>query len=451
MTTAQMKELRKLRGQKIALLGLGLDNQALLSVLDRTKLPLAITICDFRPRNKLPRIKAKNLKINYQLGADFNKDLDRFDRLFRSPGWPLACPGIKAARQKGQTEITNPLNLFFALSPTKNIIGVTGTKGKGTTASLIYRILKDASSHNKRWTKARVWLGGNIGVSPLSFIDRIKPDDYVVLELSSFQLEDLKYAPRWAVITNLFPEHLAPADPHNPNFHNSPATYWRAKLNIARTPSNRYLVANQSLKNKLRAADIKSKIIYFRANSLPSRLTGVYNQENIGAAVAIAKVLKIAPAIYEKTVASFRNLEHRLELAATINGIKYFDNSFSTTPESTILDLESFRAPLILIAGGADKGANFRTLAKAIKDKVKFLILLDGQATPRIKKALTALKFPKEKLASAKGMEEAVALARTHSARGDVILLSTACASFGLFKNYKDRGEQFKYYARQKK
>jgi len=445
MTVAQNKALKELNDKQIGLLGLGLDNIALIALLNQAKTRTTITICDFRSQADLPRIKSSRLKINYQLGAAFNKNLDKFDLLFRSPGWPLSCPGIKEARRRGKTIISSPLNLFFSLLPTKKIIGVTGTKGKGTTATLIYRILKDAVSR----TKQHVWLGGNIGVSPLSFLTQVKADDFVVLELSSFQLEDLHYSPPIAVVTNLYREHLAPADPNNPNFHATYNKYWRAKLNIARYQANKYLILNQALANKIKSAKLKTKIIFFGTSLLPSGLTGDYNKENIAAAIATTKILKISPTIYKKTVAGFTNLPHRLEFVTNKNGVKYFDNSFSTTPESTILDINSFREPLILIAGGADKGANFRPLARAIKNKVKFLILLAGRATPRIKKELLTIKFPKTKLIEVKSMSAAVAAARPASKPGDVVLLSTACASFGLFKNYKERGDQFQTYARQ--
>ena len=156
--------------------------------------------------------------------------------------------------------------------------------------------------------------------------------------------------------------------------------------------------------------------------------------------MATAKILGVPAVSYKKSIAAFTNLEHRLELVGQIHGVKYFDNSFSTTPESTILDLQSFREPLILIAGGADKGASFKALAQTIKNRVKFLVLLRGQATPRIKKDLLKIKFPRQKLGETDSMGEAVNLARQAADGGDIILLSTACASFGLFKNYKERG-----------
>ncbi len=418
------KYLEKFNNKKIALLGLGLENQALLELLKNQKVKAEITIKDARQDQK-----------------GFNKNLYQFDILFRSPGWPILCPGIQEALKKGKTEMTSPLNLFFSLCPSKNIIGVSGTKGKGTTSSLIYKILKDAGK--------KVWLGGNIGVAPLGFLNKIKATDYVILELSSFQLEDLKFSPMISVITNLYKEHLAPADPNNPNFHPSYNKYWQAKLNIAKNKDNKFLVINSNLKTKIKNIKLPGKIVYFSASQLNSKLVGTYNQENIGAALEVAKILKINIKSAEKSIASFGNLEHRLELVEEINKIKYYDNSFSTTPESTVLDLKSFTTPIIQIAGGADKGASFKDLAKTIKSKVKFLILLPGAGTKNIKKELTKIKFSSTKLKEVSSMEEAVRIAEQKAVAGDTVLLSTGCASFGIFKNYKERGDLFKKYVRQ--
>ncbi|MFA5886203.1 MAG: UDP-N-acetylmuramoyl-L-alanine--D-glutamate ligase [Patescibacteria group bacterium] len=439
----QKQIFKKLNQQKIAILGLGLENRALIELLEAKKINTTLTICDARPRALLKLPVTTYLKLSYQLGAGFNYNLDKFDILFRSPGWPIACPGIQQALNNKKTELSSPLNLFFQLSPSQNIIGVTGTKGKGTTASLIYKILKEA--------KQRVWLGGNIGVAPLSFLLKIKKTDYIILELSSFQLEDLKYSPRLAIITNLFKEHLAAADPNNPNFHSSINNYWRAKLNIARFPGNRYLLINQTLRTRItkdNLANKTKKIIYFGARALKTQLNGHYNQENIGAAVALAQLLKIKKSTYEKTIANFQNLEHRLELVAEKSGVRYYDNSFSTTPESSRLDLESFTEPIILIGGGADKGANFYPFAQTIKKKVKLLILLPGAGTIRLKKALEKNAYPKHKYYEAPDMLTAVTRAKRAAVSGDVVLLSTACASFGLFQNYKERGLLFQKYVK---
>lgn len=430
----------------IALLGLGKDNFALLKLFDKHKAPVDITICDFRDKNKLPNLELKNIKPNYQLGNFFNRDLDKFDILYRSPGWPLSCPGIKIAKENKKTEITNALNLFFELCPSKNIIGVTGTKGKGTTATLIYKILKSHFTNKKK-----IFLGGNIGVSPLSFLEQITTKDFVILELSSFQLEDLKYSPQIAVITNLFKEHLAPADPNNPNYHSSLSSYFKAKLNIAKNSSNKYLIANKDLRAKLEKEDLPGKIIYFNSLNLPTCLVGDYNRQNIAASVAVAKILKIKESTYKKVIANFNNLEHRLEFVAEIKGIKYYNNTFSTTPESTVLDLKSFTERIIQIAGGADKGASFTDLAKTIKTKVVLLILLPGAGSEKIKTELKKIGFPSGKLKLAKNMKEAVEISKKNALENDIVLLSTGCASFGIFKNYKERGDLFKKYVQENK
>lgn len=440
-----MKKIKSIY-PKIALLGLGLENQSLLKLLDKKNIEVDITICDRRQQINLPKINLKKIKPKYRLGANFNRGLGEFDLLFRSPGWPLFCPGVEEALKNNRTEISSPMNLFFRLCPSPNIIGITGTKGKGTTASLIYSILK-ADSHR---TGKNVFLGGNIGTAPLSFLDKIKKDDYIVLELSSFQLEDLEVSPRFAVITNLFKEHLAPADPNNPNFHASLKKYWQAKLKIATQKKNKHLIINERLLKKIEQEKslLTGKLHFFNTSNLISKLTGAYNRENIAAAVKLAQLLKVPALTYKKVIANFSNLEHRLEFVAKIGNVDYYDNSFSTTPESTILDLLSFSGDIVQIAGGADKGANFKLLAKTIKNKVTTLILLPGMGSKRLLLELKNLKFPKQKLHQVKDMAEAVLTAKKIAKAGTTVLLSTGCASFGIFKNYKERGDLFKKYVR---
>jgi len=431
------KELKKLDGKKIALLGLGLENKSLLSFLDKQDINVEITICDKRNKRRLNLPKLNKIKVKYQLGTSFNKSLDKFDLILRSPGWPLFCLGVEEAIKSKKTKVSSPLNIFFALCPSKNIIGVTGTKGKGTTSSLIYQMIKDSGK--------KAFLGGNIGIAPISFLEEIKPEDYIVLELSSFQLEDLQYSPHISVITNFYKEHLVPADPHNPNFHYSLETYWQAKLKIGKEQKkDDYLIANKKLKEKIEKEELKNNVMYFSTSNLESKLTGDFNRENIAATIEVVKILKISPKIYKETIANFSNLEHRLELVTKLDGVRYFNNSFSTTPESTILDLKSFSEPIILIAGGADKGADFIELAEEIKKRVRFLVLLEGGGTNRIIQELTTIDFPKDKYKTTNKMSRAVKLAHAKSHPKDVVLLSTACASFGLFKNYKERGRLFK-------
>ena len=426
-------ELKDLQNKKIAILGLGIENMALVRYLLKHKVKCEMTICDKREEVQkfwipayagMTKKKAGMTKVSWQLGKGYNKNLDKFDVLFRSPGWPIIplAPFIKG--------VSSPMKLFFELCPSKNIIGVTGTKGKGTTASLIYEILRAAGK--------RAWLGGNIGVAPFEFLDKIKKNDWVALELSSFQLEDMTVSPQIAVIANLYPEHLKPADPNNPNFHKNFKAYRDAKLNIVKwQKAGDKAVLNYKL-------NIKGKKIYFKKSNLPSKLVGEHNKENIAAAAAVAKIAGVKLEIIKKAVASFKGLEHRLELARELDGVKYYDDSFATTPESTIIALKSFVSPIILFLGGAEKGSNFKKLAKEVKHRVKFVILLNGDATPRIKKELLKVGFKADSMKLADNIKEAVKFAKAKAAPGDIVLLSTACASFGMFKNYKERGDLFK-------
>jgi len=366
--------------------------------------------------------------------------LAKFDILFRSPGWPIDCSGIQSALRVG-VKLSSPIKLFFELCPTKNIIGVTGTKGKGTTASLIYEILRAAGK--------KVWLGGNIGVAPFAFIDKIKKTDWIVLELSSFQLEDITASPHIAVITNLYPEHLAPADPNNPNYHQTLEKYWAAKWNIVKYQKRGdYSIFNfqfSILKQfPIFNSQTKAKVTYFKKSELPSKLIGEHNKENIAAAVAVAEIAGVKLEDVKRAVVNFKGLPHRLELVRELDGVEYYDDSFATAPESTIIALKSFSQPVIVLLGGADKGTDFKGLALEVKKRCKFVVLLDGKATPRIKKELEKAGFSGDKMKLVNNIEEAVAAARQQASGGDVILLSTACASFGMFKNYKERGDLFK-------
>lgn len=435
--------LKNLNNKKIALLGLGVENYALLNYCLKHKVKAIFTICDMHTSGELGEKFAmlnKYANVFWQLGSDYDHNLDRYDFVLRSPGYLLANPKLVLAQKNNKGLIvTSPLRFFMDLCPSKNIIGVTGTKGKGTTSSLIYAILKEA--------KKSVYLGGNIGIAPFDFLTKLNKNSFVVLELSSFQLEDFHRSPHIAVFTNFTAEHLAPADPNNPNYHKTLKVYREAKLNIARFQKpNDFFVVNDKLALAISDKNPvgQGRIIYFTKSDWPSQLVGSHNKENIAAAETVAQILKISPETVAKAVKKFKGLEHRLELVATKNNIKYYDDSFATTPESTIIALKSFTAPIILLAGGADKGANFKTLAKEIKKRVKFVILFAGEATPRLKRDLLTAGCDSKKIKIAKSMAEAVKLANQESKAKDIVLLSTACASFGIFKNYKERGNLFK-------
>ncbi|MDD5527938.1 MAG: UDP-N-acetylmuramoyl-L-alanine--D-glutamate ligase [Patescibacteria group bacterium] len=479
-------KIKFLQNKKIAMLGLGVENLALVKFLLKNKIDCHISICDPKPAAELgdrfleiKELARKNKmpEINLMAGKNYDAHLADFDIVFRSPGYPLFNPNLVKATKAG-VQISSPMRLFFVLCPTKNIIGVTGSKGKGTTSSLIFEIIKKSGKKS--------WLGGNIGTAPFDFIEKIKPKDFVVLELSSFQLEDLDISPRIAVVTNLFKEHLAPADPNNPNYHRSMKAYSAAKANIfCHQKKDDWVVANESLKSRIplfchseprarnlfqskninrslaNARDDKKRVVFYGKSELASNLTGEHNKENVAAAESVAKILHIKPAIVASAVKKFQGLPHRLEFVAEINGVKYFDDSFATVPDVSVIALKSFaggenpprraeaaRHPsregnIILLAGGADKGSDFKNFAKEIKKRVKYLILFKGKGTERIKYEIRNTKY-EIRVSEVDNMKDAVLLAKKNSKSGDIVLLSTGCASFGCFKNYKERGDQFK-------
>jgi UDP-N-acetylmuramoylalanine--D-glutamate ligase len=430
--------MQKLQNKKIAILGLGIENYWLVKYILAQKIVCTIMICDGRGKkdlnDKLLEFQ-KYKNVDWILGKNHDHALSEFDIVVRSPGALLANPNLVAAKKAGAL-ITSAMNLFFENCPTNNLIGVTGTKGKGTTASLIAAILTQGGK--------TVWLGGNIGVAPFEFLPKIKSSDWVVLELSSFQLEDIKYSPKISVLTNFYPEHLAPADPNNPNYHKTLAIYWRAKLNIAKWQhSSDVLIANEKLTAKLKKTKLLGQIVYFNKTDLPSNLVGEHNLENIAAAVLVAKQVGIKELDIAKAVAKFKGLEYRIEFVRELKKTKYYNDSFATTPEATIIALRSFACPIILLVGGADKGSDFKKLAKEIKARVKFVALLDGLATKRIMKALETVKYPVKQMKVFKSLATAMKFVHRQAMPDDVVLLSPACASFGMFKNYKERGKLF--------
>lgn len=342
-------------------------------------------------------------------------------------------------------------HLFFQTVRSKNIIGVTGTKGKGTTSTLIYKMLEADGK--------KIYLGGNIGNSMLDFVRDVEPDDWVVLELSNFQLKDFPYSPHVAVCLMIVPEHL--------DWHPNLEDYIKAKSHIFRHQSPNdiaiYFAANE-YSARLAQYSPGKKIPYFRKPGAFVRedgavvigeqeveiiktddikLLGEHNLQNICAAVtAFWQVGRNVEAI-NKVLTAFTGLEHRLEFVSVVDGVKYFDDSFGTTPETAIVAMKAFQEPKVLILGGSEKGSDFAELAdEVLKNNVKHVVAI-GKTGTKITELLKQRGFT----AISEGgdtMEEIVAAARKSSQPGDVVLLSTGCASFGLFKDYKDRGNQFK-------
>jgi len=399
-------------------------------------------------------LKSKGAKVtilDQKQGSNYLDNLEDYDLVVRSPGIKIEMLEKYVSRDK----ITSQTKTFFDICPCP-IIGVTGTKGKGTTSTLIYEMLKKDGKD--------AYLGGNIGNTPFDFFEHLKSSSVVVLELSSFQLLDLHKSPHIAVILMITSEHL--------DYHPNVLEYISAKRNIIKFQKatdfaiiNRdYPASNESdvdalgkvfyvsrereVDNGCFARDgkivIRTKdreIPVFETKDL--LLRGKHNYENVCAAVMAAYLAGVSIKNIQEVLADFAGLPHRLELVGVVNGAEYFNDSFSTTPETAIAAIEAFKEPEILILGGSSKNSNFQELGEVISKKgnIKAIIGI-GVEWVRIK------PFIKSKniilIEGAKDMHTIVLAASKIAVSGDVVLLSPACASFDMFKNYKDRGEQFK-------
>lgn len=375
---------------------------------------------------------------------DTDMDLTGYDLLVRSPG-------VHPSKLPHDVAVTSVTNEFMAQCPAP-IFGVTGTKGKGTTSSLIAEMLKAAGK--------TVHLAGNIGVPALDLLPQIKSDDIVVLELSSFQLIDAKKSPHVAVCLMIAPEHL--------DYHSDEQEYWSAKGNIfAHQQSTDVAIYNKNDQQSMdlaftsagtkipydaegvgkHGAYVSDEAIWYQETRICSvsdvALLGRHNLQNVCAAVAAAWHEEVAVLDIAKAIKSFQGLPFRLQSIATVNDVLYVNDSIGTTPESTIAAVQAFTEPKVLILGGSDKGATFTDMAKVIaRSNVRGIVIM-GQTGDHLTNELQMAGYPEDQIRRADSMTEAVAKCAEISEAGDVVLLSPACASFDMFESYKDRGEQF--------
>ena len=434
----------------IAILGFGVEGQALADYFKRRKAD--ITICDQNPKVHVPK------HFKSQLGENAFSNLKNFDTIFKSPGIP-------SARVMDVPNLTTLTQYFFDHCPCP-IIGVTGTKGKGTTATLIYHLLKDASQN--------AYLGGNIGIPPITFLGKLKKKSIVILELSSFQIQGLTKSPHIGIILNVTSDHM--------DYHVSIEEYHAAKANLLKYQTqNDIVVVNADYKKSLEigkksqgklftvstqrkvtlGADIEEGKIYIKGpkTTIPILsikqvgLIGPHNLENILPAVVVAYGLGVEPASIKKTIQAFKGLPHRLELIAIQKKVAYYNDSFSTTPETSIAAIRAFKKPIHLIAGGSEKYSDFSEWAKVCVEtkNLKTIILTGEKSAVRMAEALHITNAPEQKkhrpdlkILHLLNLREAMIAAKTYAKAGDIVLLSPACASFEEFNNYKERGEVFK-------
>jgi UDP-N-acetylmuramoylalanine--D-glutamate ligase len=399
-----------------------------------------ITICDQSTDVAIPE------GVSSQLGETYLDNLDRFDLIVRTPG--LHPSKILAKNPTVGDKITSQTNVFFEIVPTKNIIGVTGTKGKGTTSSLITQMLDAAGKH--------VVLGGNIGIPVFDLLPEITEDTWVVLELSNFQLIDLRHSPHIAAVLMVEPEHL--------DWHEDFEEYIAAKQQLF---IHQYSddVAIYYAKNKnsvsvayasegkqvpyyeIPGAIIKGDSIVIQNQEICKtsqiKLLGEHNWQNVCAAVTtVWQVTQDIDAI-RSVLITFSGLEHRLEFVNEIAGVKYYDDSFGTTPDTAIVAIEAFKEPKVVILGGSDKRVLFDKLAKTVQKNNVHTVITIGEMGPIIADELHKIGY-NSIVSGGHTMSEIIDQAARSAKPGDVVLLSTACASFDMFKNYKDRGDQFK-------
>lgn len=454
----KLEEFNKfLDSKKVAIIGMGVSNLPLLDYFyDKNA---KVTVFDKNTPSDEIMEKINKYRYEVEIGEYNLSRLNGFDIVFRSPSVLPTREELVTAANKGAI-ITSEIEMVLKLAPCK-IIGVTGTEGKTTTTSIIYEILKSSGKN--------CFLGGNIGKPIFTEIKNMKPEDIVVLELSSFQLMGMEVSPDISVVTNMYPDHL--------NIHSSYEEYQQAKKNIfLHQNENGVVILNydNEITRKF-ANEVKSNLVYFSSlqklkngyvydrkdetikryangkseNILKKqeiKLRGIHNYENICAALAAtASIVDEKSQI--KAIKEFNGVEHRLEFVRELNGVKYYNDSIGTSPASTIAGLNAFDENIILLAGGSDKGLDYTEIGETIAKKVRVL-LLTGPTAEKIENAtkLAMNKAGKEtvEIIHCKDLQEAVSTANEKAKSGEIVLMSPASASFDAFKNFIERGIKFK-------
>lgn len=439
-----MNIIYELKNKKIAVLGVGLTGSAFIDYLLYNKIYNFECFDEFEIKKE---IKEKLDKFNIKYNKiDLNKDsLLDFDLIFISPGIDRRKKAIKEAIERN-IEIVNDIELVYRAGY-RNIIAITGSNGKTTTTTLIGEIFRK---------KYNTFVGGNIGNAAINVLFSPKKYEIIILEISSFQLESItKFKPNVALILNITEDHL--------DRYNSFDDYIETKINIAKNQDNNdFLIVNKDDINIINNISfIKSKILTFSSqteyaniyykdsiiyyNNLPYihindiKLKGIHNIENIMAAILTAKIYNIEDQIIKNTIINFKPLSHRMQLVKEIKGIKFFNDSKATNPDSVKRALETFNdKSVIWIAGGRGKDTNYNILKSIVKEKVRVAIFL-GEEKERLYEEFKC-DIP---CYTVENLEEAIKKSLLFAQHGDNIILSPACTSFDQYKSYKERGEHF--------
>ncbi len=440
------------KGKVVTVVGLGRSGLAAAKLLH--KIGAKVRATDAKPMdsfsNEIEGLRL--LGIELETGRNTPQFFDGSQLIVLSPGIPGNIPAIAESIARG-VPVISEIELGWQCLQSQKVVGITGTNGKTTTTTLVGEIIKAAGMN--------LFVGGNIGTPLCEKVLDLEEDTFVILEISSFQLEEIdRFRTDISVLLNLTPDHL--------DRYKDMDEYIRAKARIFdnQTPSDfsvlnadydlvlslaRHGAAEQiyfSRQKRLNHSGVyleKGKIvsnIYGQRLSICKqddvRIPGPYNLENALAAIAVALLLKIPAEAIVKTLQGFKGVEHRMELTEVINGIRFINDSKATNVDSVLCALNSFPSPIVLIAGGKDKGCNYGRLTSLLKEKVRAMVLL-GEAAERIEKE-SGFK-PVYRTSS---LEEAVLTAYQTASAGDTVLFSPACSSFDMFKNYEERGRIFK-------
>ena len=438
-------------GKNITIIGIGISNLPLIKYL--VSLGANVTACDRRSAEDLGEnyTELEKLGVKFNLGDGYLNNLSG-DMIFKTPGMRYDVPELLKAKENGSI-VTSEMEVFFEVCPS-HIIAVTGSDGKTTTTTLIHKMMTDAGY--------KTWLGGNIGNPLLTDTEKMKENDWVILELSSFQLHTMRKSPEIAVITNISPNHL--------DMHKDYKEYIDAKKNIMLYQNEGdTLIVNAD--NQVTADIGKSAngaVKYFSRNGMADvyldgniikrgiveilnikdiKIPGMHNVENYMAAIAAVSGL-VSKDVIVNVAKTFGGVEHRIELVRTLDGVKYYNSSIDSSPNRTINTLRVFPNKVIMIAGGKDKGIPYDEIGPALAEHVKVLILI-GATSDKIQEALDA-EINKTgngkdiEVIRATSYEDAVNTARSKAHDGDVVLLSPASTSFDMFRNFEERGNLFK-------
>ena len=436
--------LSDIKGKKLAFIGAGVSHLDCIRMF--AEKGFAVTVRDKNSREKMGPVadELQRLGVRLVLGEDYLKDIDD-DIVFRTPGMRFTDEDLEAARRR-DIIVTSEMELFFALCPCR-IIGVTGSDGKTTSTSIIAAFMKEQGY--------TVHLGGNIGRALLPIIEQVKPDDWAVVELSSFQLISMRHSPDIALITNVAPNHL--------DMHRDMEEYVDAKRNLyahqdafSKTVLNAHNAITRSF-----SPDVRGKLYFFdrfepvekgayldRDGNICMRtpqgeqklfhkseikIPGEHNVENYLGAIATVWGL-VEPEVMRHVANTFAGVEHRIELVRELDGVKYYNDSIGTSPSRTVACLESFPEPVILIAGGYDKGIPFHALALEIRERVKTLVLT-GDTARAIRQAVEEAEGGRgcPEIIQTEDLAGAVEAAPRAAGPGDVVVLSPACAAFDRF------------------